>query len=190
MKKIIYSLTFISVSVLALGSCQKKNENQKTEEMSVVENTITAVSVDLPLEAKSGSTLNGNVNFTEADGTVTMTVKVSGVTPGEHAIHIHENPDCSAEDGTSAGGHWNPTQTTHGKWETGQAHHAGDIGNLTVDADGNGSLVFSTDQWCIDCDDAMKNLIGHSVIIHAAVDDFKTQPTGNAGGRIGCAVIK
>lgn len=142
------------------------------------------------MEAKSGSKLQGTATFKEKKGVVELSINVTGVAAGEHAVHIHQNADCSAADGMSAGGHWNPTSKSHGQWGATEGHHAGDIGNLVVDDKGNGKLKFSTDQWCLSCDDATKKLVGHSVIIHAGVDDFKTQPTGNAGGRIGCGVIK
>ena len=186
MKKISFSL--FAIGVLFMTSCKTATSEESTD--TVADVAASATNLDIALSAKSGSTLKGNVNFTEANNMVTMNVTVSGVKPGEHAIHIHEKPDCSAEDGSSAGGHWNPDMTNHGKWADHDGHHAGDIGNLNVDAEGNGTLTFSTDMWCIGCTDSTKNILNHSIIIHADVDDFVTQPTGNAGGRIGCAVIK
>ncbi len=139
--------------------------------------------------SKSNTNTEGTVRFTQKEGVVKMVVDVKNLTPGEHAIHLHQKADCSAADGTSTGGHWNPAGSDHGKW--GAEHfHMGDIGNLTADANGNAHLVFSTDKWCIGCDDASKNIIGKGLIIHAAADDFHTQPTGNAGGRVGCVEIK
>src|SRR5690606_23760044 len=133
--------------------------------------------------SKSGSTVKGNAVFTEEDGTVTMVVVLDGLKEGDHAIHLHEKADCSADDGSSAGGHWNPTNQPHGKWGDANGYHKGDIGNLTADASGNATLTFSTDEWCIDCDDSNKNIVGKAIIVHEGVDDFTTQPTGDAGGR-------
>ena len=116
-------------------------------------------------------------------------MNVYKLTPGIHAVHVHEFGDCSSSDGSSAGGHWNPTTEDHGKWGEG-AHHKGDIGNLEADQNGTARLQFSTDKWCLGCSDSSKNLIGKSIIIHAKADDFTTQPTGNAGGRVGCIEIK
>lgn len=142
-----------------------------------------------PILAKSNSNTTGTVTFTQTGNTVKMVVDVQHLTPGVHAIHIHEKGDCSSADGTSAGGHWNPAGNDHGKW--GSEHfHMGDIGNLNADTNGNAHLVFSTEKWCLGCSDISKNIIGKSIIIHAAADDFHTQPTGNAGGRIGCVEIK
>lgn len=140
------------------------------------------------LAAKSGSGASGTVEFVEKDGEVTMTVHVSGLSEGEHAIHLHENGDCSAADASSAGGHWNPTGAQHGKWGVDGFHH-GDIGNLTADADGHAMLTFSTDLWSIGGDPGT-DVVGKAVVVHEKVDDFTSQPSGNAGARVACGVIE
>ena len=138
---------------------------------------------------KSGTDTQGIVTFSQKGSEVTMVVNAYKLTPGAHAIHIHEKADCSAEDATSTGGHWNPSKNDHGKWGIGH-FHMGDIGNLMAKTDGTATLTFKTDKWCIGCKDESKNILGKGLIIHAAEDDFKTQPTGNAGGRVGCVEIK
>lgn len=141
------------------------------------------------IEAKSGTSTQGTANFVQKGKQVTMDLNAYKLTPGIHAIHIHEYGDCSSADGSSAGGHWNPSNNDHGKW--GSEHfHMGDIGNLVADKDGTARVVFKTDKWCIGCADDSKNIVGKSIIIHEKHDDFKTQPTGNAGGRVGCVEIK
>lgn len=155
--------------------------------LSIVSCTTTK---NYTINAKSGSETQGTVKFTQTGKTVEMDMNVYKLTPnGTHAAHIHEFGDCSAADGSSAGGHWNPTSREHGKWGVGE-HHVGDLGNLKANADGTARLVMKTDKWCIGCADPEKNILGKSIIIHAKADDFKTQPTGNAGGRIGCVEIK
>ncbi|MFC0428267.1 superoxide dismutase family protein [Chryseobacterium scophthalmum] len=139
--------------------------------------------------AKSGTETGGTAKFTQNGNEVVMDLEVTNLTPGIHAVHIHEKGDCSAPDATSAGGHWNPGNHDHGKW--GSEHfHMGDIGNLEAGTDGKAKLTFKTDKWCLDCVDESKNIIGKGIIIHADKDDFMTQPTGNAGGRVGCIEIK
>ncbi len=140
------------------------------------------------VEAKSDSKVAGMGTFSEKGGKVTFKLEVTGVPAGEHAVHIHEKGDCSSPDGKSAGGHWNPSTDEHGKWEA-EHHHMGDIGNMTVGADGKGTVTLTTDKWSIGTGQP-NDVIGKSIVIHGGVDDFKTQPTGNAGNRIGCAVIK
>ncbi len=142
------------------------------------------------IQSKSDTTTQGTVKFTENAGEVELEMNVKNLNPNStHAAHIHEKGDCSAADGSSAGGHWNPTGHDHGKWGDGD-HHAGDLGNLTTDANGAAKLVMKTDKWCIGCEDPNKNILGKAIIIHAKADDFTTQPTGNAGGRVGCVEIK
>lgn len=140
------------------------------------------------INAKSGSSVNGTVSFTEVDGKVMMKATLKGLTLGKHAIHIHEKGDCSSDDGKSAGGHWNPTQDNHGKWMHG-AFHSGDIGNLEADENGNATIEKESDFWCIGCEDDTKNIVGHAIIVHAGTDDFTSQPSGAAGARVGCGEI-
>ena len=105
---------------------------------------------------KSGTETQGRAVFTEEKGKVTLDLNVYKLTPGLHAVHIHEKGDCSSTDASSAGGHWNPTTHNHGKWGHGE-HHMGDIGNLNADKDGSARLIFSTDKWCLGCTDETKN---------------------------------
>ena len=144
---------------------------------------------DLVVAPKSGTATQGTAKFTQSGKNVELDLNVYKLTPGMHAVHIHEKGDCSAADASSAGGHWNPTTENHGKWGHDQ-HHMGDIGNLNANKEGTARIVFNTDKWCLGCTDESKNIIGKSLVIHAAADDFKTQPTGNAGGRVGCVEIK
>jgi Cu-Zn family superoxide dismutase len=139
------------------------------------------------LEAKSDSSLTGTAVFTEKEGFITLTVELQNTAPGVHALHIHEVGDCSAADGTSAGGHWNPTAEDHGKWGT-PPHHLGDLGNLTVSEDGTGLLELVSMGWSMGTGEA-NDIVGKAVVVHAGQDDFTSQPTGAAGGRIGCGVI-
>lgn len=141
------------------------------------------------IESKSGSKVTGEAWFNSADtGKVVLTVKISGATPGEHAVHLHEKGDCSAPDAASAGGHWNPTSMPHGAPDAAQ-HHAGDYGNIKVGADGTGSMNLSIAGLTVDSAPAT-GVVGRALIVHEKADDMTTQPTGNAGGRVGCAVIQ
>ncbi len=167
------------------GAMDETKDTMKEVNKEVAVNTI-----QFSMEPKSDSKVKGVVNFTEDNGKVSMTATLTGLSEGEHAIHIHEKADCSAADGTSTGGHWNPTAEPHGKWGAESGYHRGDIGNFTADAEGNATVTFSTDdEWCIGCDDETKNIVGKAVIVHQGVDDYTTQPTGDAGSRISCTGI-
>lgn len=145
--------------------------------------------VAMTLESKSGSSVVGSVVFTQDKGVVTMVAVMNGLTPGEHAIHIHETADCSSDDGKSSGGHWNPTGQPHGKWGDEKGYHKGDIGNFTADENGHANITKITDEWCIGCGDNTKDILGKAIIVHQGVDDFTSQPSGAAGARVSCGGI-
>ncbi len=186
-RKIIVMLT-VAALVVACNSNKKSSSDTNVTQTETRSEGNHERKIVIKLESKSNSGATGTVTFTEKEGVVYMQLKGSGFTPGEHAIHLHEFANCSANDGISAGGHWNPTSEAHGKWGK-PPYHKGDIGNFIADTDGNVNFTFQTDQWCLGCGDDTKNIIGKSVIIHEHPDDFVTQPTGNAGGRICCGEI-
>lgn len=193
MKKIIY-LMFTS-SILLAFSCKEAKKEAKEAEADMEEaveemkEEVSEETIKFIMEPKSDSNVKGTVTFTEKDGKVSMRAMLSGLSEGEHAIHIHEKADCSSADGKSTGGHWNPTNTPHGKWGAAEGYHKGDIGNFMADAEGNAIKEFSTDEWCIGCDDENKNIVGKAIIVHQGVDDFTSQPSGAAGARVSCSGI-
>ena len=137
----------------------------------------------------SGSKVNGYATFTGlAEKKVEFSIRINDASPGKHAVHLHETGDCSAKDASSAGGHWNPTNESHGKRNT-DSYHRGDIGNVEVGQDGKGSMTMTVEDWCIEgaseCD-----VLGRAVIVHAGADDFTSQPAGNAGPPVGCGEVR
>ena len=143
--------------------------------------------VDVKIEARSGSKLAGTAHFEEVDGGVKVTLSLSGLTKGSRAAHVHETGDCSAPDAKSAGGHFNPDAHPHGMPAAGE-RHLGDLGNIEIGADGTGSLEIVVAGATLAEGDA-HSFLGRAVVVHEKKDDGG-QPTGNAGGRIGCAEIK
>ena len=189
-KTSIFTFAFIMVLTIACKNTQKEPEQKVEETATKKEEVASNIKViKFALEPKSDSNVSGTVTFTEENGFVTMVAEMEGLTEGIHAMHIHEKADCSSPDGKSTGGHWNPTAQPHGKWDAVEGYHKGDIGNFTADASGKGSITFTTDQWCIGCGDETKDILGKAVIVHAGTDDYITQPTGDAGGRVSCAGI-
>jgi Cu-Zn family superoxide dismutase len=136
------------------------------------------------------STARGEVTFTpeEADGKkgVRVTASFTGLQMGEHGFHIHEKGDCSAPDAASAGGHFNPATKPHAARDAAE-RHVGDLGNLKADPYGMARANFVDNMLSLD---GPNSIVGKAVIIHQNADDFKTQPTGNAGGRLACGVIE
>jgi len=140
------------------------------------------------LEPTKGSTVRGTVNFEQRGDKVRISANVSGLRPnGEFGFHIHEAGDCSSGDGMSAKGHFNPYGKPHGAHNNPE-HHAGDLPSLKSDANGNASLTADVDVITVSSGPA--SIIGRGLIVHVQPDDYKTQPTGNAGARSACAVIQ
>ena len=142
------------------------------------------------IKGLGSSPLSGVATFIETKKGVEATINLSGYKAGSLGVHLHAQGDCSAQDGSSAGGHWNPTNEAHGAWG-GDAFHSGDIGNIIINEDEKGSLVLLDQygRWTINKDDKT-NLLGKAIIIHSKSDDKTTQPTGAAGARIGCGEVK
>lgn len=179
------SITAVFLTLLMACTPAKKDEatETQTEEMPAANPTASAT-----MNSASGSTANGTATFEQTgEKTVRMTIEMTGLTPGEHALHLHEFGDCSAPDATSAGGHWNPGGMQHGKRGEGE-YHAGDVINLVADAEGKVSWSEEIEGWTIGGDETT-NILNKGIIIHDKLDDFKTQPTGAAGGRVACGVI-
>lgn len=141
------------------------------------------------LEPRSGSEAHGRVAFREHENGILVMMEVTGVeSPGPRGIHIHENGDCSADDASSAGDHFNPTGAKHGNPHDHGEHHLGDLGNIVINENGRGLKAMiipipegkGIDQWIV---------VDRSVILHAKEDRY-TQPVGDAGGRIACGVIR
>ncbi|HKI47111.1 MAG TPA: superoxide dismutase family protein [Balneolales bacterium] len=131
------------------------------------------------------SKVTGTVTFTREQGGIKIEARLRRLKPGKHGFHIHEWGDCSADDGSSAGGHFNPENQNHGA-PTDSVRHVGDLGNIVADDNGVGyyeridSVLSFT---------GAHSIIGRSVVIHEGADDLQSQPTGNAGARLGCGVI-
>ncbi len=119
---------------------------------------------------------------------ITVTGQLTGLPPGERAIHIHAVGQCEAPGFTSAGPHWNPADRQHGT-ENPQGPHHGDMPNITVGADSTVSVQVTTTAGTLRQTDALLDADGAAVVIHAGADDYRTDPSGNAGDRIACGVV-
>lgn len=137
------------------------------------------------LVATKGNTVSGVVRFTQTDKGVRVVAEVTGLSPGDHGFHVHEFGDLTSSDGTSAGGHFNPTQAKHGAPDAGE-RHIGDLGNLKADAEGRATLDYVDPLLKLD---GPHSILGRGLVVHASADDLKSQPTGNAGARVAVGVI-
>jgi Cu-Zn family superoxide dismutase len=135
---------------------------------------------------KGHESVTGTVEFVAQEGGVLVTAHLEGLTPGDHGFHIHEKGDCSAPDGASAGGHFNPSSHKHGAPDAAE-HHEGDLGNLTAGKDGKADKTMTLTD--VTLGDGANSVVGKGFIVHDKKDDLTTQPTGNAGARVACGVI-
>lgn len=143
---------------------------------------IRAVAVLHP--AKDGK-VDGTLTFTREGTDMKVSGRITGLAAGTHGFHIHEFGDCSAADFSSAGGHYNPTGHQHAAPGVAQ-RHIGDLGNIEAGADGVATVSYTDTRLRFE---GAHGILGRGVIVHANPDDLKTQPTGNAGGRVACGVI-
>jgi superoxide dismutase, Cu-Zn family len=141
-----------------------------------------AIAVVHPL---GDSKVGGKVVFTQTRGGVEISAEITGLAPGKHGFHVHEFGDCSMADGTCAGAHFNPTGAPHAGPDD-EKRHVGDLGNIEVMREGKSTYKRVDKLISLNGENS---IIGRSVIIHADPDDLKSQPSGNAGVRVGCGVI-
>lgn len=187
-----FASAFLFASSLALISCGSGEPNAAGEDTTVTSDDMSqdqAATAAANISSTYPDTaVSGTATFTAANGKVKMVLNITAPSRAnkEVAVHIHEHPGCG-DMGKDAHGHWNPTNVKHGKWGSAE-FHSGDIGNVELDGEGKGSMELETDRWTIG-GDSTTNILNRSVIVHGGVDDFTTQPTGNAGNRIGCGII-
>ena len=173
--KVVF-LAATAVAALTLAACQ-------SDPMSGEPARATA-----QLQPTKGNKTFGEATFEQVGGKVRVVINVQGLRPGqEHGLHIHEVGDCSSGDGMSTKGHFNPHNKPHGHPSSGE-RHAGDLPAITGDKIGRGRVTADLD--IISVTPGPASIIGRGLIVHADPDDYKTQPTGNAGARIACGVIR
>ena len=148
----------------------------------------TARGASIVMTPASGSLVSGKLSAAPMENGVRITGELGGLSRGStHAIHIHEKGDCSAADATSAGGHFNPAQQQHGRAGSGP-HHGGDMDNIVADA--NGVARVDVRAIGVSLGGGDTDIGGRAVVVHAAADDYRSQPAGNAGARVACGVIQ
>jgi Cu-Zn family superoxide dismutase len=177
-------------------ACNSNNSSTKAEDSTGMKSMNSTPASDEITHAmatisgtKADTTLNGTATFDKDGDQVKMHLELTVPLKANQsvAVHFHAMSDCG-DMGKMAGGHWNPTNEQHGKWGTG-SFHSGDIGNINLDAKGKGMIDIETNRWTLG-GDSTTNIIGKTIIVHSGVDDYKSQPSGNSGERIGCGVIK
>lgn len=170
------ALLFTVCSLLILGPAQSFGQAAGGQQAT------KAVAVLNPV---SGSSVTGVVTFTRVDNGIKVVADVQGLTPGKHGFHVHQYGDCTATNGDSAGGHFNPEGKPHGAPISGE-RHAGDFGNITAGADGKAHYEWTDPMIAFEGRDS---IMGRGLIVHANADDLTSQPAGNSGPKVACGVI-
>ena len=178
------------IGILAAGfagcapvdSVDSENTPARTENAGRVERKIAIAN----LSPTQGNEATGTVTFVQETTGVRVIADLRNIGSGSHGFHIHENGDCSAPDASSAGGHFNPTGAPHGGPED-DRHHVGDMGNIEATESGGAMLERVFESLSLEGENS---IVGKAVIVHAGKDDLESQPSGDAGARIACGVIR
>lgn len=171
--------------VAGFGCSQENAPGGSTATSTQVSNHPQVSRAVAVIEPTSGNDVHGVVRFSQTEQGIRIVADLEGLTPGKHGFHIHEYGDCSAPDGSSAGGHFNPGHHRHGGPDDAE-RHAGDFGNIVADEEGKAHWERVDNHISFQGD---TSILGRAVIVHADADDLTSQPSGNAGKRVACGVI-
>lgn len=186
MKKSVF-LPLLGTTLVLFSACSSKKV-QHTSSLNTKGVIKEIARADLFSTANTSQNVGLAQFYAMKDGKIRMdlTINMPNRADSNVAVHFHEHGDCGNA-GNNTHGHWNPTKENHGQWGI-APFHSGDIGNMLLNAKGIGKVSLITDRWSVEAH-SNKSIIGRGIIVHGGTDDYKTQPTGNSGPRIGCGVI-
>ena len=167
----------VSAAVMVLGACTTPAKDARY--------MAGHFRAQAELKTAAGESV-GTAVAEQVDGRLRVMVEAHGLPKGAHGTHVHTTGKCEGPDFASAGPHWNPTQHKHGK-ENPAGPHAGDMPNLSIGDDGRDRTIFMLPAGSYE---GLLDEDGAALVIHAGADDYKTDPSGNSGGRIACGVFQ
>lgn len=177
----------LAASFLAAGCAEETDQEPLDLDTAAVD---TAEQVEqtamADLAPTEGNETRGAVTFSSVNGAVRVEADIQNLAPGPHGFHIHEFGDCSAPDASSAGGHFNPTDSPHGA-PTDAERHVGDLGNIEAGSDSTATYSRVDSVLTLS---GPNSIVGKAVVVHAGEDDLTSQPSGDAGARLACGVIE
>ena len=182
MRKLLISAAVLSIGLAACGSPEEPADEVAMEDEFAAE-PMQAVAM---LQTAEGEPA-GTATATGSGEEVRISLEVENIPAGEHGVHVHMTGACEAPTFESAGGHWNPTNQSHGL-EDPEGQHAGDMPNLEVGDDGTGSLEYTLAGGATF--DGLMDADGSAFVVHAMADDQVTDPSGESGDRIACGVFE
>ena len=182
------TILLASLAAVGLAGCASSPQNAAEEAAGAAAAAPAVSNAIANVAPASGSLVSGRLQLMAMGKGVHIAGELGGLAPNStHGFHIHEKGDCSAADASSAGGHFNPAGAPHGNPET-PPHHAGDLDNLTADANGVVRINVHVPNVSLGGDPA-HDILGRALVVHADADDYASQPAGNSGARIACGVI-
>ena len=192
MTRISLPTSTLAICALALAACSREaappiEANVADANVAKANAGVAAAPQTVPLNGGDGAAM-GNVILSEDPNGVTIKIDASGLPAGAHGVHLHEKGLCEGPKFASAGGHWNPGGKQHGRDNPAGAH-LGDLANFEVAAGGSGSTSFLVAGVTISGAGGLADADGTALVIHAKADDYKTDPSGDSGDRIACAVV-
>jgi Cu-Zn family superoxide dismutase len=205
MKNLLNTSMYTSVAMISMCVACAHQSKTSTETAAPAASPSSAVSAPAPLTSDPTSSadrsvsiaqsvlkpgknqkIRGILHFTQNGDKLKVDGMLENLKPGKHGLHIHEVGDCSAPDFASAGGHFNPTHSTHGSSDSSE-RHAGDLGNVRADRKGRAKVSVEVTGLSMS---GPNSILNRAIVVHSGDDDFKTQPSGNSGDRIACGRIE